>query len=250
MADLRTVWSNENFDGAIKSNVDFQDDMQLDDMADVGISNIGKATVGSLKNIVYSNGITKGVAQALTKEKSPEVPRGTLRDNKFDEWLVKAKSKNYKNVKLSSKIGTFAGISDLINTSCGLMVGAMGKSATASFIDDMTVKFAGGIDNKAVQFTAGLGVAGILEKLGNGMAEKLPTAEELTALTLANYYNIYENKPGRYIRDRYGKYNYVTGNYDDDINGEKTNSDPDGKIASAVKKFTNAGEKVSTAMKK
>ena len=105
MADLRTVWSNENFDGAIKSNVDFQDDMQLDDMADVGISNIGKATVGSLKNIVYSNGITKGVAQALTKEKSPEVPRGTLRDNKFDEWLVKAKSKNYKNVKLSSKIG-------------------------------------------------------------------------------------------------------------------------------------------------
>ena len=250
MADLRTVWSNENFDGAIKSNVDFQDDMQLDDMADVGISNIGKATVGSLKNIVYSNGITKGVAQALTKEKSPEVPRGTLRDNKFDEWLVKAKSKNYKNVKLSSKIGTFAGISDLINASCGLMVGAMGKSATASFIDDMTVKFAGGIDNKAVQFTAGLGVAGILEKLGNGMAEKLPTAEELTALTLANYYNIYENKPGRYIRDRYGKYNYVTGNYDDDINGEKTSSDPDGKIASAVKKFTNAGEKVSTAMKK
>ena len=66
MADLRTVWSNENFDGAIKSNVDFQDDMQLDDMADVGISNIGKATVFSLKNIAYSNGITIGVAQALT----------------------------------------------------------------------------------------------------------------------------------------------------------------------------------------
>lgn len=250
MADLKTIWSNENFDGAIKSNVDFQDDMQLDDMADVGISNIGKATVGSLKNVVYSNGITKGVAQALTKEKSPEVPRGTLRDNKFDEWLVKAKSKNYKNVKLSSKIGTFAGISDLINTSCGLMVGAMGKSATASFIDDMAVKFAGGIDNKAVQFTAGLGVAGILEKLGNGMAEKLPTAEELTALTLANYYNIYENKPGRYVRDRYGKYNYVTGNYDDSLSGEKTSSDADGKIASAVKKITETGEKVSTAMRK
>lgn len=250
MADLKTIWSNENFDGAIKSNVDFQDDMQLDDMADVGISNVGKATVGSLKNIVYSNGITKGAAQALTKEKTPEVPRGTLKDNKFDEWLVKAKSKNYKNVKLSSKIGTFAGISDLINTSCGLMVGAMGKSATASFIDDMTVKFAGGIDNKAVQFTAGLGVAGILEKLGDGMAEKLPTAEELTALTLVNYYNIYENKPGRYIRDRYGKYNYVTGNFSDSIKGEKTSSDNDSDLTKAIKKITDTGETVSAAMKK
>ena len=203
-------WDNNNWDNSIKTNVDAQDDMTYDDIegaSDVG--NLGTALAGTGKNLLDNLGVVKGIKKiAGGEDRLPEVPRGTSLDYKFS--LLKAiKSKKFKNIKMSSKLGTYNSLFNLLGFASGMFVGSLGKSMLSNLADDMTSKF-----------TGGFGVAGMIERLG-GALEAMPSAEELVALNLANYYNMYTARPGRIVTDRYHKYNFITPNLTDDIDGSR-----------------------------
>lgn len=203
-------WDNNNWDNSIKTNVDAQDDMTYDDIegaSDVG--NLGTALTGTGKNLLDNLGVVKGIKKiAGGEDRLPEVPRGTSLDYKFS--LLKAiKSKKFKNIKMSSKLGTYNSLFNLLGFASGMFVGSLGKSMLSNLADDMTSKF-----------TGGFGVAGMIERLG-GALEAMPSAEELVALNLANYYNMYTARPGRIVTDRYHKYNFITPNLTDDIDGSR-----------------------------
>lgn len=218
-------WDNNNWDNSIKTNVDAQDDMTYDDIegaSDVG--NLGTALAGTGKNLVDNLGVVKGIKKiAGGEDRLPEVPRGTSLDYKFS--LLKAiKSKKFKNVKMSSKLGTYNSLYNLLGFASGMFVGSLGKSMISNLADDMTSKF-----------TGGFGVAGMIERLG-GALEAMPSAEELVALNLANYYNMYTARPGRIVTDRYHKYNFITPNLTDDIDGSRLSKEG---VLEKIQKVTN-----------
>ena len=186
-------WDGNNWDNAIKSNVDFQDDELIDDLGD-GTNDVASSAFNTLAQGAANTGVVKGAKNLLSiinkNSSSSEVPKGTSSDDKFT-LLRKEKTKKFKNVKiLSSRLGLFNSIENLLGSAAGMMVGAMGTGAATNLTDDMTSKF-----------TGGLGIAGMLERL-EATVENIPTAEELVALNLANYYNMYSAKPGRLVKDR------------------------------------------------
>jgi len=187
-----TPWDDENWDGSIKSNVDFQDDELIDDLGNGG--SVSGSLIGTAKQTVANTGIAKGVTRLINKftksTQQSEIPSGTVSDDKF-ELLRKIKTEKYKNIKiLSSRLGLFNSLENLLGTASAMFVGAMGKSTLSAILDDMTSKF-----------TGGFGVAGLVERLG-AAANSILTPEEIISLNLANYYNIYTAKPGRYVKNR------------------------------------------------
>lgn len=211
-------WDGTNEFNAITSNVDMQDEKLLDDLEDASdLSSSGlDAAKGSLKNLLKNNiGIINGAKSLKNnfnkKEKYLEYTsnRPGAPDDAFTK-LSKAKSEKYKNIKMSSKIGTYNSLYNLIGTASGMFVGSLGKSMVSNIVDDMTSKF-----------TGGFGLAGMIERL-SGVTETMPSLEEITALNLINYYNMYTAKPGRIVTDRYHKYNFITPNIDDNLDGSRS----------------------------
>lgn len=211
-------WDGTNEFNAITSNVDMQDEKLLDDLEDASdLSSSGlDAAKGSLKNLLKNNiGIINGAKSLKNnfskKEKYLEYTsnRPGAPDDAFTK-LSKAKSEKYKNIKMSSKIGTYNSLYNLVGTASGMFVGSLGKSMVSNIVDDMTSKF-----------TGGFGLAGMIERL-SGVTETMPSLEEITALNLINYYNMYTAKPGRIVTDRYHKYNFITPNIDDNLDGSRS----------------------------
>ena len=166
-----TPWDGENDFNAIATNVDMQDELLLDDIEGTSdLSKLGKATVNSLKiqNVIGAANDVKSLG--LKSKKDPEFTsnRPGSPDNDFTKLAI-AKSEKYKNIKMSSKLGTYNSLANLLGTASGMLVGSLGKSTASEMIDDMTSKF-----------TGGFGIAGIAERL-SGALESMPSAEEIVA---------------------------------------------------------------------
>lgn len=211
--DLDTGWGS----GVIKTNVDKQDERLFEDITPSDMSGMSDALKNSGKNLVNNLGVVKGLNKYKTSianqgkvyiPEDPKLPNGLVGDKRFTDLQI-IKSKKYKNIKMMSKLGTYNTLENLLGFASGAMVGSLGKSMVSNIADDMTSKF-----------TGGLGVAGLVERLGGAM-ENLPTLEEIVALNLANYYNMYTAKPGRLVYDRYHKFNFITPNITDGIDGTK-----------------------------
>lgn len=210
-----TVWDGDNWDNSIRTNVDKQDDMLYDDIEKQNIGSIGTGIVNSIKNIPNEIGVIKDakkIVSAKANDSYDPVNKSKHSDDTFI-LLQKAKNEKYKNIKLGSKLGTYNSLANLLGTASGMLVGSLGKSTLSNMFDDMTSKF-----------TGGFGLAGILENL-NGAVENLPTLEEIIALNLVTYYNMYDSRPGRLVYDRYHKFNFITGNTSSGIDGSKTGAD-------------------------
>lgn len=209
-----TPWDGENDFNAIATNVDMQDELLLDDIEDSSdLNKLGKATANSFKNLQNTVGVVKDAKSLVNGFKSKKDPEFTSNrpgspDNDFTKLAI-AKSEKYKNIKMSSKLGTYNSLANLLGTASGMMVGSLGKSVVSNVIDDMTSKFVGGF-----------GITGIAERL-SGALEAMPSAEEIVALNLVNYYNMYSARPGRIVTDRYHKYNFITPNGTDNIDGTR-----------------------------
>lgn len=228
-----SVWDGNNWDNSIKTNVDEQDNRLLDDIEGAGdLSNMGDALKNQAKNLTNQIGVISDVKKIVNrisgKWDSSERPDGTSSyENSKLTVLEKAKSEKYKNIKMTSKIGTYNSIENLLGGAAGMFVGSLGKSMLANMVDDMTSKFTGGV-----------GVAGIVDNLGASL-ESMPSVEEILALNLANYYNMYTAKPGRIVTDRYRKYNFITQNISDKIDGSKGGKDSAReKVQAALNKFS------------
>ena len=228
-----TPWDGTNDFNAITTNVDMQDEQLLDDLEDASdLSSSGfDAAKGSLKNLISNNiGIINGAKSLKNnfnkKEKYLEYTsnRPGAPDDAFTK-LSKAKSEKYKNIKMSSKIGTYNSLYNLIGTASGMFVGSLGKSMISNIVDDMTSKF-----------TGGFGLAGMIERL-SGVTETMPSLEEIVSLNLINYYNMYTAKPGRIVTDRYHKYNFITPNIDDNLDGNR-NKDSNKSLFEYIQKGT------------
>lgn len=232
-----TPWDGENDFNAIATNVDMQDELLLDDIEDSSdLSKLGKATANSFKNLQNTVGVVKDAKSLVNGFKSKKDPEFTSNrpgspDNDFTKLAI-AKSEKYKNIKMSSKLGTYNSLANLLGTASGMMVGSLGKSVVSNVIDDMTSKFVGGF-----------GITGIAERL-SGTLEAMPSAEEIVALNLANYYNMYSARPGRVVTDRYHKYNFITPNGTDNIDGTRNSSSK----TSALEKIQNITNKVSNGI--
>ena len=229
-----TPWDGKNDFNAIATNVDLQDELLLDDIENSGdLTKLGKATANSIRNLQNNVGAVKGVKSLVNGLKSKKEPEFTSNrpgnpDNDFTKLAI-AKSEKYKNIKMSSKLGTYNSLANLLGTASGMLVGSLGKTATSNILDDMTSKF-----------TGGFGIAGIAERL-SGALETMPSAEEIVALNLANYYNMYSARPGRVITDRYHKYNFITPNGTDNIDGSRDGSSK----TSDLEKIQNITNKIS-----
>ena len=229
-----TPWDGKNDFNAIATNVDLQDELLLDDIENSGdLTKLGKATVNSIRNLQNNVGAVKGAKSLVNGLKSKKEPEFTSNrpgnpDNDFTKLAI-AKSEKYKNIKMSSKLGTYNSLANLLGTASGMLVGSLGKSTASEMIDDMTSKF-----------TGGFGIAGIAERL-SGALESMPSAEEIVALNLANYYNMYSARPGRVITDRYHKYNFITPNGTDNIDGSRGSSTK----TSDLEKIQNITNKIS-----
>ena len=229
-----TPWDGKNDFNAIATNVDLQDELLLDDIENSGdLTKLGKATTNSVRNLQNNVGALKGAKSLVNGLKSKKEPEFTSNrpgnpDNDFTKLAI-AKSEKYKNIKMSSKLGTYNSLANLLGTASGMLVGSLGKTATSNILDDMTSKF-----------TGGFGIAGIAERL-SGALETMPSAEEIVALNLANYYNMYSARPGRVITDRYHKYNFITPNGTDNIDGSRGGSSK----TSDLEKIQNITNKIS-----
>ena len=229
-----TPWDGTNDFNAIATNVDMQDELLLDDIENSGdLTKLGKATANSIRNLQNNVGAVKGAKSLVNGLKSKKEPEFTSNrpgnpDNDFTKLAI-AKSEKYKNIKMSSKLGTYNSLANLLGTASGMLVGSLGKTATSNILDDMTSKF-----------TGGFGIAGIAERL-SGALETMPSAEEIVALNLANYYNMYSARPGRVITDRYHKYNFITPNGTDNIDGSRGGSTK----TSDLEKIQNITNKIS-----
>lgn len=232
-----TPWDGENDFNAIATNVDMQDELLLDDIEDSSdLSKLGKATANSFKNLQNTVGVVKDAKSLVNGFKPKKDPEFTSNrpgspDNDFTKLAI-AKSEKYKNIKMSSKLGTYNSLANLLGTASGMMVGSLGKSTASEMIDDMTSKF-----------TGGFGIAGIAERL-RGALESMPSAEEIVSLNLANYYNMYSARPGRIVTDRYHKYNFITPNGTDNIDGSRNSSSK----TSALEKIQNITNKISNGI--
>ena len=229
-----TPWDGENDFNAIATNVDMQDKLLLDDIEGTSdLSKLGKATANSLKiqNVIGAANDVKSLG--LKSKKDPEFTsnRPGSPDNDFTKLAI-AKSEKYKNIKMSSKLGTYNSLANLLGTASGMLVGSLGKSTASEMIDDMTSKF-----------TGGFGIAGIAERL-SGALESMPSAEEIVALNLANYYNMYSARPGRVVTDRYHKYNFITPNGTDNIDGSRSSSTK----TSSLEKIQDITNKISNGI--
>ena len=229
-----TPWDGTNDFNAIATNVDMQDELLLDDIENSGdLTKLGKATTNSIRNLQNNVGALKGAKSLVNGLKSKKEPEFTSNrpgnpDNDFTKLAI-AKSEKYKNIKMSSKLGTYNSLANLLGTASGMLVGSLGKTATSNILDDMTSKF-----------TGGFGIAGIAERL-SGALETMPSAEEIVALNLANYYNMYSARPGRVVTDRYHKYNFITPNGTDNIDGSRGSSTK----TSDLEKIQNITNKIS-----
>ena len=229
-----TPWDGKNDFNAIATNVDMQDELLLDDIENSGdLTKLGKATANSIRNLQNNVGAVKGAKSLVNGLKSKKEPEFTSNrpgnpDNDFTKLAI-AKSEKYKNIKMSSKLGTYNSLTNLLGTASGMLVGSLGKTATSNILDDMTSKF-----------TGGFGIAGLAERL-SGALETMPSAEEIVALNLANYYNMYSARPGRVVTDRYHKYNFITPNGTDNIDGSRGGSSK----TSDLEKIQNITNKIS-----
>ena len=210
----KTPWIDKNDFSATVSNVDSQDDYTLDDIENYeDLNKIGKVVKNSFGFGANNIGIVNGAKSLINGIKPKENYLKYTSDRPGDgdygfEKLSKAKSEKYKNIKLSSKLGTYNSLTNLLGCASGMFVGSLGKSMVSNMFDDMTAKF-----------TGGLGIAGIAERL-SGAVESVPSLEDIVALNLVNYYNMYTAKPGRTVTDRYNRYNFITPNTESDIEGK------------------------------
>lgn len=235
------VWDGNNWDNSIVANVDSQDEFLSDDLdsSNFNAKNAGKALKNSVKNTVTNKiGVVKDVkkiaGRLMGSEAKTEVPEGTVADDKF-AYLKALKSEKYRNVKLNAvNGGTYNTLANLLGFASGMLVGSLGKSSLASTVDGITSKF-----------TGGLGITSMLDRAGTAL-ESLPTVEEIAALNLIRFETMYEAKPGRIVRDRYRKYNFITPNTVDGIDGSK--KDSDSKLNNVLNKASAIAGKVKGAM--
>lgn len=237
------VWDDNNWDNSIKANVDSQDEMLSDDLdtSNFSMSNLGKTTANSAKNLVTNKiGVVKDIKKIVNKfsggEANPEVPDGTVYDTKFS-YLKALKSEKYRNVKINSVVGgTYNSLANLLGFASGMMVGSLGKSSLSNELDGLTSKF-----------TGGLGIAGMLENV-SGALEAMPTVEEIAALNLVRFNTMYEARPGRLVRDRFKRYNFITPNTKDGIDGTVDSSSQDTPLNKVLGKINGVASKVTNAM--
>lgn len=237
-----TPWDGNNWDSSVISNVDSQDEKLLDDIGKDNINEFGNAFANSAKNFVSNKiGIVKDIKKLVSDDGGhTSVPSGTDHDTKFDNQLKKIKSERYRNIKLNAvNGGTYNSLYNLLGIASGIFVGSLGKSSTSQIIDNMTSKF-----------TGGFGIAGMLEKgLTSGLSS-FPTLEEIIELNTITMNTMYEAKPGRRVIDKNHKYNFITNNLIDGLDGTKGDADQgkdsiQGKILS---KLNNVSGKVSSAI--
>lgn len=237
-----TPWDGNNWDSSVVSSVGSQDDKLLDDITKDNADEFGTAFGNSASNFASNKiGIVKDI-KSLTSDDGghTSVPSGTEYDTKFDNQLKKIKSERYRNIKLNAvNGGTYNSLFNLLGIASGIFVGSLGKSSTSQMIDDMTSKF-----------TGGFGIAGMLERGLTGGLSSLPSLEEIIELNTITMNTMYEAKPGRRIADKNHKYNFITNNLVDGLDGTigeedggKTNIQ--GRILS---KLNNVSGKVSSAI--
>jgi len=225
---FKTTWNidhetneidDDNYNGAIKSNVGSQDDPTIEDWYDLinsGVGGYGDMLTNTLTSMattsvsdIFTNLLTNAVSD---EDVDSERPSGTALDKRFDDWLVKAKSYNYKNVKLTSTRGLYGANHTVLGGVIGLLTGAVGHTALSNFIDDAVVSNLPTNDSSVgTLLTNALG-AGILEELTDTLSawnEKGITLTELALLVASNYYNMYESRPGRQVRNAHNMYNFV-----------------------------------------
>ena len=209
----------------IKSNVDFQDEDTLEGTIKTAVKNIGP--VGDVWNIVDS----------FKKRTDP-----------YDIQLVKAKREKFKDIKLSSKLGTYNSIENLVGTASGMMVGALGNGTLANMSGTIISNLTNSLGDAGTLVNS-ISLATNAGKAFRTTSDSLATVEEIAAINLANYYNMYEAKPGRVIKNRDGKFNYITGDTDGNLDGSKkhdTNLSQSDKIINTINNYTDTAKKAAS----
>ena len=209
----------------IKSNVDFQDEDTLESTIKTAVKNIGP--VGDVWNVVDS----------FKKRTDP-----------YDIQLVKAKREKFKDIKLSSKLGTYNSIENLVGTASGMMVGALGNGTLANMSGTVISNLTNSLGD-AGTLANSISLATNAGKAFRTTSDSLATVEEIAAINLANYYNMYEAKPGRIIKNRDGKFNYITGDTDGNLDGSKkydTNPSQSDKIINTINDYSSKAKKIDS----
>ena len=227
-----TPWELDNNFGITKSSVDKQDEYTLEDLTDnyksaignfngktllnTGLQFLSQTYVGQAVNYVKGqlgkvgvavNDSTRPVNTVKQAEDALGVDFKTLKNNK------------YKNIKLTSKLGQYNNMTNLLGNASGVLVGTLGKSAVTNVADSMLGGFLnslpfGSLASKAISTTTKIvqSVKETKEKDSTVISTLTPTGKDLIALTAANYYSILTNKPGLTIRSHGNRLEHITGN--------------------------------------
>lgn len=220
-----TPWQadKDNIVGITKSSVDQQDELSMEDYLDnpslanqdSWYSPLAKSGLQLLSQTYYGQAIKLA---GNFEEKDSIRPSNTVEysDDLLGIEVKKIKESKYKNVKLTSKLGQYNSVMNLLGTASGMYVGTLGKGATEALDDGLSMAL------QSLPFSSlATNAATIIKRFGETAVDKLegnstissvtPSWEDLIALTAANYYTILTYKPGLTIRS-YGKtLEYITG---------------------------------------
>lgn len=211
-----------------KSSVEGQDELSVEDFLDnpelgsdmngwsalttAGMQFLSQTYIGQAYN--YGRGELGKYFEEPSKR-----PTGTV-DQNYDTLGVEfknVKNSKYKNVKLSSKLGQYNSMMNMLGTASGAFVGTLGKSLAGNVVDDalsqclQSLPFGSLASNAATIIEKTVRGTVSTKKDGTTISSITPHADDLLALTAANYYTILSYKPGLRIRSYGDRLEYVTG---------------------------------------
>lgn len=227
-----TPWELDNNFGITKSSVDKQDEYTLEDLTDnyksaignfngktllnTGLQFLSQTYVGQAANYVKGQ---LGKAGVAVNDSTRPVNTVSQAEDTLGADFKTLKNNKYKNIKLTSKLGQYNNMTNLLGNASGVLVGTLGKSAVTNVADSMLGGFLnslpfGSLASKAISTTTKIvqSVKETKEKDSTVISTLTPTGKDLIALTAANYYSILTNKPGLTIRSHGNRLEHITGN--------------------------------------
>lgn len=205
--------------GITKSGVDKQDEITLEDALDnpdlVSWDNAGSILKNTGLQLLSQTYVGRIYSTIKGSEDSIR-PEGTVEesDDELRLQFGKLKRLKYKTVKLTSKLGQYNSVMNLLGNASGLFVGTLGKSGVTNFADDglkmalQSLPFSSLATNATTIISR---IKNSISNSGEGVFSSItPSWEDLLSLTYANYYTILTNKPGLTIRGHRTSLEYIT----------------------------------------
>lgn len=222
-----TPWMLDNDAAITKSSVEEQDNFSLEDWAEnpksgnflTGLTNTGLQALSQ----TYYGQVEDYIKGELGKVGSSEDSIRPVRTVGQSADVIgvdfrSLKNDKYKNVKLSSKLGQYNSMMNMLGTASGLFVGTLGKSLAGNATDDALGQFLQSLPFGSLSTNAGTIVERIVrtgvygnKKESTSISTITPSWEDLISLTAANYYTILSYKPGLTIRSYGDRLEHITG---------------------------------------